>query len=109
MTVNHDVVFVYVTAPSSDVAEKITTIAVDEKLAACGNILPGMTSIYKWQGKTEQAQEIVLILKTRAALFEKLSARIAALHPYDVPCIVALPVSAGLPSYLSWINAETAA
>jgi len=109
MTADTSVIFVYVTAPSFDVAEKIALTAVNENLAACGNILPGMTSIYKWQGKTEQAQEIVLILKTRAVLFEKLSARIAALHPYDVPCIVALPVSAGLPSYLSWINAETAA
>lgn len=100
-------IFVYVTAPSAGVAEKIALAAVESGLAACANIFSGMQSIYRWQGKTARAEEIVLILKTQAAHFNRLEACIRSLHPYETPCIVALPVSTGHQSYLDWITAET--
>jgi periplasmic divalent cation tolerance protein len=82
---------------------------VEERLAASVNVLDGTTSIYWWQGKLEQAQEAVLIAKTRAELFPALSARVKQLHSYDCPCVVALPIADGNPDYLAWIVAETRA
>ncbi|HRI76297.1 MAG TPA: divalent-cation tolerance protein CutA [Alphaproteobacteria bacterium] len=103
------IVFIYVTAPSAEVAEHIAAAAVEEKLAACANILPGMTSVYRWQGKVERASEVVVILKTRADVSATLMQRIKTLHPYEVPCAVSLPVLGGLDDYLGWIKAETLA
>jgi periplasmic divalent cation tolerance protein len=102
-----DIVFVYVTAPSQAVAEKIAGAAVDARLAACANILPGMQSIYHWQGKIERAAETVLIFKTQAVHAAALQSLIVSLHPYDVPCVVVLPVTAGHAPYLDWVAAET--
>ena len=99
--------FCYVTAGSRDEALTIGRTVVEERLAACANVLDGMTSIYWWQGALEQAAEAVLILKTRAELVERLSARIRELHSYACPCVVALPVAAGNPGYLDWIAAES--
>ncbi|MFN7113166.1 MAG: divalent-cation tolerance protein CutA [Alphaproteobacteria bacterium] len=104
-----DIVFVYVTAPSQDVAEKIATAAVDARLAACANMLSGMQSLYRWQGKIERAAETVLIFKTRTVHAVALQALIVSLHPYEVPCVAVLPVTAGHAPYLDWIAAETAA
>jgi periplasmic divalent cation tolerance protein len=101
-------VFVYSTAASPEQAEHIGRTLVEERLAACVNILPGMRSIYHWQGAIETASEAVLIAKTRADLAEALLARIKALHTYDVPCAVVLPILGGLPDFLGWIDAETA-
>ncbi|WP_207478948.1 divalent-cation tolerance protein CutA [Arenibaculum pallidiluteum] len=103
-----EAVFIYVTAPSEEVATSIARPVVEEGLAACANILRGMRSIYRWQGRIEEAEETVLILKTRAALFDALAARVRDLHPYECPCIVALPLAAGTPDYLRWILGETA-
>jgi periplasmic divalent cation tolerance protein len=100
--------FCYVTAPSRDAALTIGRAVVEERLAACANVLDGMTSIYWWQGALEQADEAVLILKTRAALVEPLIARIRELHSYECPCVVALPIAAGNQDYLDWIDRETA-
>lgn len=99
---------VYVTAPSFDVAHKIGRALVEERLAACVNIIPGMHSIYRWQRKIETATEAVLIAKSRASLFEEIEKRIIELHPYDCPCIVAWPIAAGHQSYLDWLGQETA-
>lgn len=104
-----DIVFVYVTAPSQEVAETIAAAVIDTRLAACGNILPAMQSIYRWQGKVERAAETVLILKTQAVHTAALQNLVVSLHPYEVPCIVALPVVEGFAPYLGWIAAETAA
>lgn len=101
------IVFVYVTAPSLEVAEHIAAAAVEEKLAACANILPGMTSVYRWQGKVERATEVVVILKTHADVSGALMQRIKTLHPYEVPCAVSVPVLGGLDDYLEWIKTET--
>lgn len=102
-----DVVFVYITAPKREEAEAIGRALVNEKLAACVNIIPGMRSIYRWQGKVEQANETVLIVKTQTALFEKAAERVRDLHSYTCPCIVSLPVSAGVPAFLEWIREST--
>ncbi|HEX6113190.1 MAG TPA: divalent-cation tolerance protein CutA [Geminicoccaceae bacterium] len=101
-------IFCYVTADSRAQALAIGRRIVEERLAACANVLDGMTSIYWWQDALEQASEAVLILKTRAELVERLTARIKELHSYDCPCVVALPIAAGNPAYLDWIARETA-
>lgn len=102
-----DLVFAYVTASSPEEARRIGRVLVEERLAACVNILPGMISIYRWQGAVETAEETVLIAKTRAELFEALSARVKALHSYEVPCVVELRLGRGNPDYLGWLEAET--
>jgi periplasmic divalent cation tolerance protein len=105
----NDAVFVYVTASSREEAQRIGRAAVEERLAACANILPGMRSIYRWQGAVEEADEIVLILKTRADRIAALTQRVKALHSYAVPCVAAFPVTPGNPDYFAWIAAESAA
>jgi periplasmic divalent cation tolerance protein len=99
--------FCYVTAGSRDEALTIGGTVVQERLAAGANVMDGMTSIYWWHGALEQAGEAVLILKTRAGLVERLTARIRELHSYECPCVVALPIAAGNPEYLDWIARET--
>jgi periplasmic divalent cation tolerance protein len=98
----------YITAPSLDVARTIGCALVEERLAACVNIITGMQSIYRWEGKIETAAEIVLIAKGRAALFAEIEKRVRELHPYDCPCLVAWPIEAGHQPYLDWIAKETA-
>ena len=100
--------FCYVTAGSRAEALALGRAVVEERLAACANVLDGITSIYWWQGALEQASEAVLILKTRAELVGLLTARLRELHSYDCPCVVALPIAGGNPAYLEWIAAETA-
>jgi len=97
-------VFVYMTAGSEDEAARIGRALVEEKLAACVNILPGMKSIFRFEGKIDEASEAVLIAKTRADLFEKLEARVKNLHSYSCPCIVAFPLQKGSPAFLAWIG-----
>jgi periplasmic divalent cation tolerance protein len=98
---------IYITTASIEEAEKIGMALVQEKLAACANILPGMRSIYRWQGKIEQGKECVLIVKTRRHMFDALQTRVKALHSYDCPCIVAFDIVAGYKPFLDWIAAET--
>jgi len=100
-------VFIYITAPSEAEARKIAEAVVTDRLAACANIIPGMKSIYHWEGKIEEAQETVILLKTRASLFQAVEARVKELHKYTKPCIVALPLAAGSQPYLDWLMAET--
>ena len=99
--------FAYVTCGDLDEAQAIAAKIVEERLAACANLIPGMTSVYRWEGKIEQAGETVLILKTQASLVDKLTERVRALHSYDCPCVVALPVAGGNPAFLDWIAEET--
>ncbi|MGB4102354.1 MAG: divalent-cation tolerance protein CutA [Alphaproteobacteria bacterium] len=100
-------VFIYVTCANSDEAERIGRALVDARLAACANILPGMSSIYRWQEQIETAQETVLIMKSTAENFEPLTARVRAMHSYMTPCIVALPIVAGSPDFLAWLEENT--
>lgn len=98
---------IYVTAASHAEAMTIARALVDEKLVACANVLGEATSIYRWQGKIEEAQEIVLIAKTRRDLADRAIDRIKALHSYDVPCAVVYDMTGGLADYLAWIDQET--
>ena len=102
-----DFVVVFVTAPDADVAGRIASTLVDEKLVACANILPGLRSIYRWEGKLCDEAEVLCLMKTRVDLFPALRDRIAVLHPYQVPEIIALPLAAGHPPYLDWIAQST--
>jgi periplasmic divalent cation tolerance protein len=98
------VVLVLVTAPEQDVAESLVTTVVEERLAACGNIVPGVTSIYRWNGAVERAGEVLIIFKTVETLVQKLMERVVSLHPYEVPEALAVPVPAGLTSYVAWVT-----
>lgn len=93
--------------PDEAVANTIALAVVEEKLAACVNILPRVQSVYRWQGSVESATEIPLLIKTSAAAYPALERRIAELHPYELPEIIALPIAHGLPAYLNWLAAET--
>jgi periplasmic divalent cation tolerance protein len=98
---------VFITVPTLEVGQQIANILVESNLAACVNIVPRVTSIYHWQGEVEQADELLLIAKTRTTLFDKLATAIKRIHPYDVPEVVAMPIIAGSNEYLAWINDET--
>jgi periplasmic divalent cation tolerance protein len=100
-------VLVYSTAPSEDEARRIGGVLVAERLAACVNLLPGMMSIYRWQGAVEQASEVVLLAKTMSGKAQQVCDRIAELHSYDCPAAVVLPIIGGYNPFLKWINEET--
>ena len=102
-----DFLFAYITTPNVEEARHIGKILVEEKLAACANILSGMVSVYRWEGRMENATEAVLIAKTRSEKREALQTRVLELHSYDCPCIVFLPLTGGNPDYLQWIFRET--
>lgn len=102
-----DTVVVLVTAPSAEVAADIARALVEERLAACGNVVPSVRSIYRWEGKVLDEAEALLVLKTTRARFPALRDRVLALHPYQVPEVLALPVEAGSESYLAWVGEET--
>ncbi len=103
-----DISLLYITCASADEAARIGLALVAERLAACANVLPGMRSIYWWQGQLAEESECILILKTRAQLVEAATARVKALHSASVPCVLELPVARGHLPYLEWLLAETA-
>jgi periplasmic divalent cation tolerance protein len=98
---------VFVTASSKEEAETIASAMVEERLAACANIVPSVTSIFRWEGKVERESEVLIILKTRRAVFSQLVDRIEELHSYEVPEIIALPIVGGSDAYLEWLKQET--
>ncbi len=102
-----DALVVLVTAPTPERAAEIARAVVEERLAACGNVVPGVRSIYRWDGTVQDDPEALLVLKTTRARFESLRARVLALHPYEVPEVIALPVEAGSAPYLDGIAEET--
>jgi len=102
-----ELIFIYVTCPDLKTAEHIAEILIQKKLVACGNILPEMKSLYRWKGRMQADNEAVLILKTRKSLFKKSEKAILRLHPYDCPCIVALPIAQVNTKYAKWIFGET--
>jgi periplasmic divalent cation tolerance protein len=95
---------VLTTCPDAASAERIARTLVEEELAACVNILPPMRSIYRWQGKIEDASEQLLVIKSATARFPAIRDRLRALHPYELPEIIAVPIVDGLPAYLAWLN-----
>ena len=90
--------------PDAACAERIARALVEEGLAACVNILPPMRSIYTWKGKIEDATEQLLVIKSATARFPALRDRLRSLHPYELPEIIAVPITDGLPEYLAWLN-----
>ena len=92
---------------AAEAAETLASKLVEERVAACVNILPGITSVYHWQGEVHRDSESLLIIKTSSAALSRLMQRVAELHPYDVPEIVALDTSSVDPSYAAWITANT--
>ena len=102
-----EVMIVLVTVPDEESGLALAHSLVGERLVACANLVPGLRSIYRWQGRIEEAKELLLILKTRTDLVDELARRVADLHPYDVPEVLALPVGAGHGPYLDWVAAET--
>jgi periplasmic divalent cation tolerance protein len=101
-----DVLLVLTTAPDGEVAERIGTSLVEERLAACANVVPSVTSIYRWEGTLQREAEVLVLLKTTTDGVEALRDRLVELHPYDVPEIIALSVKAGHLPYLAWVDAE---
>jgi periplasmic divalent cation tolerance protein len=101
-------VFVYTTYPSIVEAEQAGRALVERRLCACVNILPGMVSLYWWQGAIERGDEVVMIIKTRATLAEAVRAEVRQMHSYTIPAILVIPIDSVDPDYHAWIVAETA-
>lgn len=102
-----DTRLIYITTDGPEEARTIGRALVEERLAACANVIDPMVSIYRWEGEVQEGRETVLIAKTSAACVEALTERVRALHSYDCPCIVAVSVEGGNPAFLNWIDAET--
>jgi len=98
---------VLVTAPDREVAERLARALVGERLAACVNLVPGVRSIYRWEGELHDDEELLLVIKTTAARVDTLAERVSALHPYDLPEVLALPAVGGSAGYLDWVAAES--
>lgn len=102
-----DVVVALATAPDAEAAARIGRALVQERLVACTNLVPGMTSIYRWRGEVREEGEVLMVMKTRGALVDRLKARLPELHPYEVPELLVVPVTDGLEAYCRWVRDET--
>jgi periplasmic divalent cation tolerance protein len=103
------VIAVLTTAPNAEVADRIGTALVEERLAACANLVPGVSSVFRWKGEVSRESEVIVLLKTTAARLSELRRRLVELHPYEVPEMIALDVRDGHPPYLEWVRAEVGA
>ena len=108
MAAPSDVRVVLVTAPDAATAGRLARALVEERLAACANVVPGVRSIYRWQGQVEEAEEVLLLVKTRADRGAALAARVRELHPYALPEVLELPALGGSEAYLGWVREESA-
>lgn len=102
-----ETIVVLTNMPDRGAAERLAQELVERRLAACVNVLAECTSVYRWKGAVENAKEVPVLIKTRAALYEELEAAIGELHPYELPEIVALAIVKGLPEFLEWVNEGT--
>lgn len=102
-----DMVLALSTAPDAEQAARIARALVDERLIACANLVPGLTSIYRWQGEVQSDAEVLLLMKTRRSLVRRLKERLPQLHPYQVPELVVTEVTDGLEPYCRWVRDET--
>jgi len=98
---------VLVTAPDAETGARIARALVEERLVACVNLLPGVRSVYRWEGRVEDEGEVLLVLKTASARLDAVAARVKDLHPYELPEVVALPVVGGSRGYLQWVERES--
>ena len=103
-----ETLIVLATFPDADTARRIVHALVEENLAACGNLIPGVESIYRWEGQVETSAEVLAVLKTGTARYAQLEARLKELHPYEVPECLALRVAEGSPAYLRWLHEAVA-
>lgn len=103
----NEVLLVVTTLPDRATAERIAEALVTARVAACVNVLAECTSLYRWQGKIERVGEVPMLIKTTRAAYARLEETLRSMHPNDVPEIVAMPVTAGLPAYLDWVAQET--
>ena len=97
-------VVIFITAKDNEQAQRIAKGLLKAKLIACANIVPGVQSLFWWEGKIDEASEILLVLKTSASKINKIIGKVKSLHSYDVPEIIALPIVAGNKDYLKWVN-----
>ncbi len=102
-----DLVVALSTAPDAEQAERIARALVEERLVACANLVPGLTSIYRWEGAVQAEAEVLLVMKTRRALVPRLKERLPQLHPYEVPELVVTPLVDGLDPYCRWVRDST--
>lgn len=100
-------ILIYSLYPDITTAKKSVHSLLSRRLVACANIIPGMQSIYRWQGKVEEASEVIVIFKTQTQLFETCRAEIKKEHPYEVPCIIEIEIKQGDQDYLNWLKEET--
>jgi periplasmic divalent cation tolerance protein len=103
-----DKIVIYSTCSDADEAKRLATHLVEQRLAACVNVVRGVDSYYWWRGKVEQSAEVLLLIKTSRELFERLRLEWERLHSYEIPELVAVPIVEGAPDYLSWLEAELA-
>ncbi|MFP7723122.1 divalent-cation tolerance protein CutA [Lysobacter sp. A3-1-A15] len=101
------VVIVHCACPDAATADRLARALVDERLAACASVLPGMRSTYRWQGRVEQADEVLLLAKTTDACLQACTDRLQAMHPYELPEVIAVEAAGGLLPYLAWVADET--
>lgn len=101
------VLLILTNAPDEATGHAIARSLVEQKLAACVNLLPGVRSVYRWQSAIEEAEEITMLIKSTPERYAELETAIRRAHPYEVPEIIAVPVTAGLPEYLGWVGLET--
>ncbi len=107
MTRPEEVLLVFTQLPDREAAETLACTLIEEKVAACVNILGACTSVYRWQGKVEKAAEVPLLVKTTGSRYAALETTIRRLHPYELPEIIAVPLALGFPGYLQWVADET--
>lgn len=100
-------VIVLVTCPDEKTAGKLADMILDKRLAACVNMIPGITSKYRWKGKIEKSREVMLVIKTRKSLVPAIEKKVRENHPYEVPEVIAVSILSGSKEYLSWIDSET--
>lgn len=108
MSENDKPVLIYSTFPRGESAAEAGRHLVESRLAACVNILPHMTSIYRWEGEVRQDDETVMVIKTRSGLADSVIAAVAERHPYDNPALLVLPIASGASNFLAWVASETA-
>jgi len=100
---------IYSSCPDEKTAQELANALVDRRLAACVSVLPGMTSVYVWQGQRESSREVLLMIKTMAARYDEVETLLRERHPYELPEVIAVPIECGLPDYLNWIESRTEA
>ncbi|MCB1875650.1 MAG: divalent-cation tolerance protein CutA [Chromatiales bacterium] len=99
-----ETLLVFCTCPDQVAGESLAATLIEEKLAACVNLIPGLLSIYRWEGRTERSSECLLLIKSDQTHYPRLEMRLQELHPYELPEIIAVPVTRGLPGYLQWVT-----